>query len=457
MTPPLAASATRPDWRLAWAIFALLVIVYNANGREMPTYDSQPTKLAARELVLHGRLTLDRVVAKTPEYGNRAGFQRDRLGHYRSAYSVLPALAAAVPGALLHVTGLVDLRAPLAPNLVAKLTASIMVAAAVALVFVALAGIFGDAAAFWVALGLGLGTNLWPLASGTLWQLETVTLGLALALFGWLRDAAHVRTRDVVIGALGLALAAGARVQAVPMAAVLVLGLVVRIGWRRATPGLCVLAASAAALMWVQWNWFGSVLGAAQALQDANLAAHAVTGTLAAKPWVGALGLLVSPSRGLIVFSPIVLIPIFAAPGVWARRNPNGEGWWLLAAAVQFAGYSCYSMWWGGHTYGPRYLVDALVALAPAACVGMHWVRRTSWRKAVAGAALAFSVAVAATGAFVYPADMWNQGEDVDRNHQRLWDWKDMQIVRCWRTGLSPQNFSLIDWGSVRRPDAEKP
>ena len=34
---------------------------------------------------------------------------------------------------------------------------------------------------------------------------------------------------------------------------------------------------------------------------------HAVTGSLSSEPWRGAAGLLISPSRGLLVYSPIVI------------------------------------------------------------------------------------------------------------------------------------------------------
>ncbi|MCY0672077.1 hypothetical protein OVX45_27375, partial [Klebsiella pneumoniae] len=87
----------------------------------------------------------------------------------------------------LHTAGLVDLRAPLAPSLIASLTASLLTAMGVALVFVAAARRAGVGTAAFVALGLGLGTNLWPLASRSLWQLETVVFGFALALFAWWR------------------------------------------------------------------------------------------------------------------------------------------------------------------------------------------------------------------------------------------------------------------------------
>lgn len=446
-----APDAPRRVGRYAWLLFVAAFLVYNSNGREIQSYDSQPTKFAARELALHGRLTLDAVVAAAPALGERSSFQLDRAGRYRSAYSVVPSIEAAGVGWLLNATGLVDLNAPLSPSLIAALTASLLTAAAVALVFAALARRAGGRIAALVALGLGLGTNLWPLASRSLWQLETVSFGLALALHAWLRRPQEMESRHVWIGGAGLALAGCARLEAAPAIAVLLAGLVARLGIRRALPALVLVATAGGALMAAQWAWFGSVLGAKMLLQSGGLEAHAVTGTLSAEPWWGAIGLLVSPSRGLIIFSPIALIPILAMPRVWRQRSDTGARWWTAAALLQYACYSCYSMWWGGHTYGPRYLVDALVPLTPAAAAGMAWVVQRPWRQAVAAAALSWSIVVAATGAFCYPNDRWNTDPvDVDRNHERLWDWREPQIVRAWKRGPSPQNFSLFDRFAVR-------
>ena len=446
------AGAPRRARISASLIFVVAFLVYNTNGREIQSYDSQPTKYAARELALHGRLTLDAVVAAAPALGERSAFQRDRQGRYRSAYSVVPSIEAAAIAWLLHAMGLVDLMAPLAPGLIAALTASLLTAGAVALVFAALARRTHPHTAALVAVGLGFGTNLWPLASRSLWQLETVSFGFALALHAWLRPREDVKARHVWIGAAGLALTGAARLETAPAIAVLLAGLIVRLGFRRALPALVLVATAGGVLMAAQWTWFGSVLGAKMLLQSSGLAAHGVAGTLSAEPWWGAIGLLVSPSRGLIIFSPIVLIPLLAIPAVWRERADAGARWWTTAALVQYAGYACYSMWWGGHTYGPRYLVDALVPLTPAAAAGMAWVAARPWRQVLAMAALAWSVVVAATGAFCYPHDRWNTNPlDVDRYHARLWDWRDLQIVRCWRNGPSPQNFSLLDRASVRR------
>src|SRR6185312_15771996 len=116
----VATRASAHKW--TWLLFVLLLGVYNINGREIQSYDSQPTKFAARELALHGRLTLDSVVTAAPALAERSAFQRDRAGHYRSAYSVVPSVEAAVVGLVLSAAGLVDLTAPLAPGLIATIT-----------------------------------------------------------------------------------------------------------------------------------------------------------------------------------------------------------------------------------------------------------------------------------------------------------------------------------------------
>jgi hypothetical protein len=38
---------------------------------------------------------------------------------------------------------------------------------------------------------------------------------------------------------------------------------------------------------------------------------------------------------------------------------------------------------------------------------------------------------------------MWNSDPaDVDLNHERLWQWRDPQFVRCWFASPSPRNFT---------------
>jgi hypothetical protein len=354
---------------------------------------------------------------------------------------------------ILSRIGLLDLDAPLAPNLIAALTASLLTAAAVILVFLSISRLVSMRAALYTAIGLGLGTNYWTIASRTLWQHETVAFGAALALWSWLRPARSLTAVYVLLGAAGLSLACTCRLQVAPLAFVLLLWLGVRAGLTRALVAAGVVCASIVALFAAQYRWFGNPLGGFAAMQRVALRpdAHGVTGSISLTPWIGALGLLISPSRGLLIFSPIVVL---VAAGAWrsVREFRDLRLEWLLAAsAVVFLVYASYSIWWGGFTFGPRYMLDLLVPLAPAAALGVEAALARTWSRWLSALALAWSVIVSATGAFMYPNGQWNTSPtSIDTHHERLWDWRDPQIVRAWRSGFSPQNFDLFDRAAFR-------
>jgi hypothetical protein len=438
---------------MAAALFLVLVVIYNANGREIGTVDSQPAKFTARELAVRGTLTLDRVVAERPGLAERPAFAKDRQGHVRSAYPLPSALIAAVPATLLHHSGLVDMDAPLAPNLVAALTASLLTAAAVTFIFLAVRRLVPERMAFLTALAIGIGTNYWPVVSRTLWQHDSVAFGLALALWAWLRPASEIRSRDLWLGGIGLAIAGAARPQVSPLVAIMLAWLGARAGARKTISPAAIIGLAALMSIVSNYVWFGHVLGAAPRLEAVHPETHGIEGTISATPWVGALGLLVSPSRGLLVFSPFVLVALAARRPLTATSELFALRWLTAGIVVQFALYAGYTVWWGGHTYGPRYTMDLIAPLAPAIAVGLQRASGVAWARIAVGLLLVWSFVVAAAGAFVYPNDAWNTSPaEVDRAHHRLWEVRDSQILRVFRSGASPQNFDLFSAEAVRRP-----
>jgi hypothetical protein len=437
---------------IALALFVTLMVVYNANGREIGGSDSQPTKLAARALALRGNLLLDDDVARQPLYGERNSFARDLQGHFRSAYSPIGSIFGGVTAFALRVVG-ADLNAQLAPNLIAKLTASALTSFAVVLVFLTLRRFASTAASLAVAIGLGLGTNFWALTSQTMALHDVVAFALALTLFNWTRPTFDLTSRHLWVGAFGLGLAIMARQQTAPLVGILGLGLLARVGWRRGLPPLVFAVAMLGGLLAFQWHWFGHVLGAVPMLEGLHPEVHAVTGTISNEPWIGAAGLLVSPSRGLLIFSPVVLVALLGIPAVLRLVPYHGIGWGLAGSAALYLVYGAYTVWWGGHSYGPRYLLDLLVMLTPPAAVALDVMLRARWAQAICVVALAWSMVATATGAFF--SDNWNtKPADVDKHHERLWDWHDTEITRAWSLGLdNDQNFGLFHWASVRQVD----
>ena len=447
----MPASSRSSTWRDAIGVFALLFFVYNANGREIGNYDTRPTSFAARELLLRGTLSLNHVVGQSPEYAQRWGVIHGRDGRYRSIYSpVSPMLAAGLTWPLWRLRA-IDIRAPLAPPLIAKLAASTIVALAVAIGFMTARQWLPRGRSWFLALGWGLGTGLWSSASQTLWQSETAVLGFAVAVSGLV--SADVRARTAVAFGAGLALAGTARPQLAFAIAILLAGAAFTKGPRFALLAAVIVAAAAAVLAAVNWRWFGHPAGALPLLVETNAELHHVAASFTLRP-DGFVGLLVSPNRGLLIFSPIVLLAALGIRPALAQRWRSPLIWCLAAAVVQYLVYGSYAVWWGGHTYGPRYLTDLLPLLLPLAAAGLAAVRLRPIARAGLAVAFSWSVLVAATGAFVYPNDVWNlDPRNVDRFHNRLWSVADNQIVRCWQRGPSPQNFSLFSRAAYRREE----
>jgi hypothetical protein len=145
------------------------------------------------------------------------------------------------------------------------------------------------------------------------------------------------------------------------------------------------------------------------------------------------------------VYAPVLL---FAAGGLvgWLLRRRGGPlGFVAAAAGVGIATVAQFAVWWGGHSFGPRLLADVL----PALVLGLVPAWGATWRSAPRRwlflAALGVSVLVQAVGAFYYPSPRhveWNTSPvDVDRAHERLWDWRDPQILRLLRNGPTPSGF----------------
>jgi hypothetical protein len=77
------------------------------------------------------------------------------------------------------------------------------------------------------------------------------------------------------------------------------------------------------------------------------------------KPYLGIFGLLFSPGFGLLVYAPPALAGLAALPVLWQDcRRLGAAAFWLSASSVLF--YGAFDVWYGGFTWGPRYLLAAL-------------------------------------------------------------------------------------------------
>ncbi len=107
----------------------------------------------------------------------------------------------------------------------------------------------------------------------------------------------------------------------------------------------------AAGLISLWWNWlrFGNLL------DSGYVESEAFNGD-----WLfGLIGLLVSPGRGILWYSPVLFLVPLGIGWFWRR-----ERWLLLSSAgvllLYWLLYGKWYMWHGGYSWGPRFLVPVL-------------------------------------------------------------------------------------------------
>lgn len=145
-------------------------------------------------------------------------------------------------------------------------------------------------------------------------------------------------------------------------------------------------------------------------------------------------GLTFSPSRGLFVFSPLLLLPLLALPRSLRASSPDAPMaralslWCLLHLVTMLR----FPHWWGGVSYGPRLMTDivpplaALLFSARAAWVGPRW-RLVRMLVVALGV---FSIAVhTGQGLFQTATLDWNGFPSVDAHPEQIFDWRYPQFL----------------------------
>jgi len=149
-------------------------------------------------------------------------------------------------------------------------------------------------------------------------------------------------------------------------------------------------------------------------------------------------GNLVSPARGIFIFSPVLLFSIY---GVYVKMKSKtflSLDFSIVAIVIgHYVVISSFPHWWGGHSFGPRLMSDMLpyfmyffatfVASIPPMTAGIQ----KSAISILFVLTAAFSFFVHYRGATQWDVYVWNSlPVNVDKAPERLWDWKDVQFLR---------------------------
>ena len=307
------------------------------------------------------------------------------------------------------------------------LTASLLTAVAALLVFLAARGFVRPLPAALVALAFGLGSCVWPVSSQALWQHPASTFCLSLAAWFLLRSTGRPRSAAWCGAALGMA------VLCRPTTAVAVVCVGAYLLWtdRRGCfayvlGGLPFLVALAI----YNGYYFDSPLVFGQTVASELIALRGED-TLWQSSWLESVpGLFISPSRGMVWFSPVLVLGFATAAAVW--RQPRYRVLIPLQASVVLmilvAGK--WFDWFGGLTWGYRSIIDTTPLLA---LLMVPLIERTMSRPATRiffGSLLLWSVAAQFVGAWSYSVVGWHNmtHQYDDPNHASVWMWRRPQI-----------------------------
>ncbi len=389
-------------------LFGLICfLVYNANLRQIGAGDTLPARYLPLILWHYGTLDLnesERLVAHghSPSWnrqndvvyvGSDAYWMvRARENRLASTYPIVTPLLVAplyLPAVVwLNAHGWEQPNIDRVAELMEKFSASLLASIASVLMYLVLRR-DGTRWSLPLAIGFAFGTNTWMISSQALWQHGAGELLIALALLLVIADVSAWRT--TLLGAVCVLMAANRPPDALIACAILVF-----VVWTRKLRAVWLLAGAVlplAVLVWYNLFLIGNAVGGyALAKAQPKLFFHL--------NWSGVPALLVSPTRGLLVFSPFLL---FVPLGLVQRfRSPKSRQLAVvlsLGVAAQLLLYS-QTDWRTGFSWGPRWLTDLLPALvwmlAPAP------IMLRTWRRGLLIAAMVVSVLVQLVGAVQY-------------------------------------------------------
>ena len=461
--PPFAARVAAAKWLLPVMLFAVCCGAYVSNGDFLPGSDQEGNMLFSVNLLKRGSLSLappdaphaffwtleQPGVAPRPvavddwngaaDTAYREGQLRDPAPRYYLAATTRPevyvntfGLGATLLG--LPVYALLDLFVELENDRFwwwhgGALAASLLTALAALFVFLAARALVRPLPALLVALAFGLGSCVWPVSSQALWQHPASTFCLSLGAWFLLRSSERPRAAAWCGAALGMA------VLCRPATAVAVVCVGAYLLWTdRRRCAAYVLGGLPFLVLLAAYNgyYFGSPLVFGQTVAS-KLIFLRDTGSehLWQSSWRDSLpGLLISPSRGLVWFSPVLVLGLVSAAAVW--REPRYRILIPLQAAVVLmilmAGK--WSDWSGGLTWGYRSIVDTTPFLALLITPVIERVIAGRGTRVLFGALLLWSAGAQFVGAWSYSAAGWHNMtlQYDDPNHASVWLWRRPQI-----------------------------
>jgi len=388
----------------ATLLFLFCLFVYTANFRVVGAGDCWANRYIPISILREGNLDLNEFPGVRFQVWDWTRKRQFRI----PIQPVLPGISATPVYAVADIFGI-----PFTPINVAflgKLSASIYTALSAAILLIILLRLLPSRQALLLALAYAFGTCAWTVSSQDLWQhgLSQFLLVSGLACLVNVSD----RPRRVGLSGLFFSFAVITRGMNIPIAFLMFIYIVFRYPKKIAVFLLWCLPA---AIFYLSFNlyYLGSPFNSIVAYALGYFQLAGIPGSFS--------GLLFSPARGLLFFSPFFLLAGLGAVMGWRKTTPG----WLLYRflAIAAGGYiiflSAWHMWWGGYCYGYRMLVDITPILVLLMVPAAPLLKRPVFL-IVFIIFLLWALLLQVAGSLYY-CDRWNGRRHIDRHPERLW------------------------------------
>lgn len=402
MSKPIFRRLHTRDAVVALLLGLLSFVVYNANLRSITAADTYAARYLPFSIWQNHSLTLNPVLSTvaqgrkpptTPDKGDTASWILKVGGdRYVSKFPIVVPVVLAplyLPAVIyLNQSGPDPMLFDKVARVMEKLCASLIAAASVGLLFLLLRRRADEGLAAFLSLLYAFGTATWVISSQALWMhglAQFLVVATMLLLTG-----PSTAWRSLLAGMLCALIAANRQPDAILAAGLGIYGL----WWAGRTRPLFVLSGTLPIALTLAYNLVivGNIAGAyAVHVRPENFNGDIVGGIA---------GLLVSPTRGLFVFSPFLLfLPLF-----FRRVAPERSGRGLTiavgcAAIVQILFYAMID-WRQGMSWGPRWLTDMLPMLMWMLPPVVKTLSRSG--RVAFGLASLVAISIQAIGAFWY-------------------------------------------------------
>lgn len=405
-------------------------------------YDAIPAKYVALSLVRQHNLDLDEyaesLTSRFPsdlheEYGITVPYFLV-AGKGVSGVHVLSSYGFGVALILVPFFYIVDQARPLRPGdfeellLIGKVAMSILAALATGLLYLTLTEFdISEMKKIILCGSFGFGTNMWYTASNDTWQHGPAVFFILLSLYLLIKSRKDGKWYEY--SAIPAGLAVWMRPAVLPFCgALLVYGIVKR---RKELPGFILWGALPAALMLVyNYYYFGSLCALGQA-STLKLQALLRTGSphIWQTPYLeGLIGSLFSPSRGLFISSPLLLFALLNFYHSAGKVSKDILVFSLGAFFLLSLMPSKVFEWWGGNSFGNRYLLETLPLFMLSLSNQIDRIFQSRLLLVLFISAVAASVFIQYIGVF-HCDGSWFYTHNLDQNPQQLWDLNDSEIL----------------------------